>query len=568
MSSFDITIQASTQASTHNSTQMQSMTSESFLTAITKAANKTTVTENGSLSLKSTLSPLLDFFSKSGALRENHKEALRLFMRVFYENRLFAKKLLFYCRDVRKGQGERSIFRYIINHLAKTYPAELEPNLRLIPKFGRWDDLYSLVNTPLQDSMFSLMFDQLMLDIDNYNNLQPISNLAKWLKSENTSSKQSRYLGYITRKSFNISSERYRKTLSILRAYLDIPETHLSQNTVHKINYETVPSVAMKRYHPTFIKKDKYRFTRYINAVVQGGSKKINASTLYPYEIVSKYIHEDLTAHHYYGNHHSFDGYDYLNNDEFMNPTSIEDITLETLWYNLPNYFDDGNGEGSNTNSDVYNVLPVIDVSGSMFQSRQRIKPIDVAVSLGLYMAERNKGVLKDHFMTFSTEPELVNIMGSTLRERVRSITSANWGYSTNLINVFELFIETVKRFNLPNSEVPKKVFIISDMQFDDAVRNTECESDDGYSVDEIDSMTTFEIIDKMFKDNGISRPTLVFWNVNAKSDSPVTKDENGVYLVSGVSPSILKHALNTRVTNPFDLMLEVINSERYKEVV
>ena len=257
MSSFDITIQASTQASTHNSTQMQSMTSESFLTAITKAANKTTVTENGSLSLKSTLSPLLDFFSKSGALRENHKEALRLFMKAFYENRLFAKKLLFYCRDVRKGQGERSIFRYIINHLAKTYPAELEPNLRLIPKFGRWDDLYSLVSTPLQDSMFSLMFDQLMLDIDNYNNLQPISNLAKWLKSENTSSKQSRYLGYITRKSFNISSERYRKTLSTLRAYLDIPETHLSQNTVHKINYETVPSVAMKRYHPTFIKKDK-----------------------------------------------------------------------------------------------------------------------------------------------------------------------------------------------------------------------------------------------------------------------------------------------------------------------
>ena len=174
-------------------------------------------------------------------------------------------------------------------------------------------------------------------------------------------------------------------------------------------------------------------------------------------------------------------------------------------------------------------------------------------------MAERNRGPLKDHFMTFSTDPELVKITGSNLRERVRSIITTNWGYSTDLLNVFELFIETVKRFKIPENEVPKKVFIISDMQFDDATRNT----DD----DEDERMTTFEIIDKMFADNGISRPSLVFWNVNAKSDSPVTKDENNVYLVSGASPSVLKYALNTKVTNPLDLMMEVINSERYREV-
>lgn len=195
-----------------------------------------------------------------------------------------------------------------------------------------------------------------------------------------------------------------------------------------------------------------------------------------------------------------------------------------------------------------YNTLVVVDVSRSMYHSHNSVRPIDVAISLGLYMAERNKGKLKNYFMTFSENPELVKIVGSTLKQRIENISKANWGYNTDIIKIF---IKVVRVNNLEENEIPKKIFIISDMQFDKASPNN--------------NKTTFELIKSMFRNNNIKQPDLIFWNINAQSDTPVTKDDNGTFLASGASPSILSHALNTKTTSPIEFMMEVLNSERYQ---
>jgi len=218
---------------------------------------------------------------------------------------------------------------------------------------------------------------------------------------------------------------------------------------------------------------------------------------------------------------------------------TVEKTQLETLqeqWKALPDYL-----EGS----EEKNGIVVADVSGSMSG-----RPMEVAISLALYFAERNTGTFKDYFMTFSTTPELVKIHGNDLQEKINNISQARWGGSTNIQAIFDLILQTAVKNNAALSEMPSKVFIISDMQFDIA-----CPDND---------MTNFEVIDKKFKEAGYNRPVLVFWNVNASSDTPVTKDDAGTYLVSGCSPSILKNAMNTKAVTPLDLMLEILNSERY----
>ena len=484
-----------------------------FINSLEKFMNKSTFTENGAISCKSTLSYLLDFFSKSGALRGDEQVALNLFIKAFYEDKLLAKRALFYCRDIRGGQGERSIFRVIMHYLAKQHPKDVIGNICYIPMFGRWDDLYSFVDTPLEDVAFAFMKDQLNEDIENYLKENDISLLAKWLKSENTSSKESKRLARITRKHFGMSSKEYRKILSKLRSRIGVVESKMTQDEWKSIDYSMIPSRAMKLYSKAFMKHDPEGFSQYLKHVSEG-KDKINASTLYPYDIVSKYLSNTITKD--------------------------EEKTYELLWNNLPNYFNDGE----------YNTFVVVDVSYSMYCGHGTVSPIDVAISLGLYMAERNKGKLKNYFMTFSEEPELVKITGDTLKQRIKNMKKANWGYNTNIVKVFDIFIKAVKYNKLDDSEIPKKIFIISDMQFDKASPNND--------------KTTFETIKSMFRNSHITQPELIFWNVNAKSDTPVTKDDNGTFLVSGVSPSILSHALNTKAITPIEFMLEVLNSERY----
>jgi hypothetical protein len=480
-------------------------------------------TANGALSYAETASGVLDFFSKSGALRGKTQEALRYFGKAMSENSTLALRALFYMRDVRGGQGERDNFRAILEYLARKFPMEISRNMRYVPEFGRWDDLYSFVGTNLQDLALDMLKDQFFKDLTALKSGDNVSILAKWLKSENTSSKESRKLAKITREYFGLTPRKYRKGLSLLRDKIALVETAMSQNKWTKVEYSRVPSQAARIYSNAFRKHDTTRYTQYIEKV-HSGEEKINAGTLYPYDIVK--------------------------NVRAMFHTMKDEIrTYDALWKALPNFA-----------TEPENAIAVVDTSGSMGSGSGKVAPIDVALSLGLYFAERNVGPFKDYFITFSQQPSMQKIQGTDIYEKVKNLNNAHWDGNTNLQAVFDLLLTTAIKKNASQEDLPKKIYIISDMQFDMATGNS------SYYGRRKES-TNFEAIDRKYKEAGYERPQLVFWNVNASSDTPVTKDENGTFLVSGCSPSILKYAVNCIAATPYELMLEVLNSERYSMI-
>ena len=486
-----------------------------FAEAMRESTNEA-FTENGAITKRETLNWVLDFFSKSGALRGQEAEAIRLFVSALSEDESLAMKSLFYARDIRGGQGERDIFRSILNYMANksAYQNVIKRNIPHIPEYGRWDDLYALFDTPLEKNALEMIATQFKEDKKNLSDGKPISLLAKWMKSSNTSSKESRRLAKKTIEYLNITEREYRKTLSVLRKEIDVVEKKISAKQFGEIDYSKVPSQASRIYSKAFHKNDEDRYTKFI-ADVESGKETINAGTLYPYQIV--------------------------NNIRFK--TDKEKRVLDTLWNALPNYAEKQE-----------NSLCVVDTSGSMTMGYSNIAPIEVAVSLGIYMAERIEGPFNGYFMTFSEHPTMQKIAGKTIFEKYESVRKSNWGFNTNFNAVFKALLKTAIKKNVPQKDMIKKLYIISDMQFDEAF-------EDGVSIDNI------EKIKKMYFEAGYEMPELVFWNVNASSNTPVTKDERGMYLVSGCSPSILKHAIDCEATTPEELMLEVLNSERYKPI-
>lgn len=475
-------------------------------------------TANGALSYGETMSGVLDFFSKSGALRGQTSEVLRYFDKAIAEDTTLALKALFYMRDIRGGQGERDNFREILKYLAKNFPLEIERNIKHIPEFGRWDDLYAFDGTVLFDTALELMKVQFMEDLKSLKAGRQVSLLAKWLKSENASSKETKRLAEKTRIYFGLCSEKYRKSLSKLRSQIKIVETKMSQNNWSFIEYSKVPSQAARIYSEAFRKHDPVGYEKFIEDV-KNGKEKINASTLYPYDIVRKIMEK--------GNYSS--------------------STYDALWNALPNYIESEE-----------NAIAVVDTSGSMYMEKNNsVSPIAVAVSLGIYFAERMTGKFHDYFLTFSSEPRMQKIQGTTIEAKVGNLQNAEWGMNTDLMKTFRVLLNTSIKERVPENEMPTKLFIISDMQFDTAVNQSVWSNS---NVEE----TNFEAIEREYNRAGYKRPDLVFWNVNASSDTPVTKDENGTFLVSGCSPSILKYAVNCEAVTPHQLMLEILNSERY----
>lgn len=495
-----------------------------FIKSVQQMCN-TAYTENGAVSYASTNDALLDFFSKVGGMRGQNQEAFALFVKAYAENPLFSVRCLFHVRDIREGMGEREIFRYIIQQLADDKSCQEYHDMAKfmfghINEYGRWDDYYAYFGTHLQNDAIKVLKTQFDKDLKNLeqNNVQDkkesISLLGKWLKSENTSSHKSVKLARDTRKGFKLSSQEYRKKLSKLRKHIEVVECAMATKRWDEIDYEGVPSLAMKNYSKAFKKHDSERYLEYLESV-KAGTKTINSSVLYPYDL-------------------------YVQSRSCCDPAERERINLQ--WNNLPNYF----------TKKEHNILPILDVSGSMKWGSDYVPPISVAISLGLYIAERNTGQFKDHYMTFNEHPKLCKIQGNDVCEKMTKMKQYDNQYcSTNLIAVFEVLLNAIKKDNIPADQVPKQLIIISDMQFNDV---------GGYS-------TNLEHINQMYRDAGIDRPNITFWNVSARSDNPATKDSNNTFLISGRSPSILKHALNTTIDNPQELMLEVLSSPRYSNI-
>lgn len=476
-------------------------------------ASNVTTTENGALAYKSTLNSLLDFFGNGAALRKrSDADVIQLFSKAYAEDKLLALKTLFYIRDVRGGQGERKTFRTIMKWLASNHLTVVRKNLQNISVFGRWDDLYSLFDTELEKDVITLFTNQLAADWQMMKSEKNVSLLAKWLKSENTSSQESRALATKFRESLNWNSKKYRKTLSQLRKYIDIVETKMCAKQWDDINFEKVPSKASLNYRKAFEKRAGDSYKEYLSKV-EKGEAKIHAGTLYPYDILRAVLESRSSG------------------------TSVKAADLQ--WKALPNYVE-GDGKG----------LVIADTSGSMHGL-----PLYVAVSLAMYFAERNNGPFKDVFMTFSNTPTFHRIVGNNILEKYNNLDQNGWDMNTNLQASLDLILKTAIANKVAQKDLPSVLFIISDMQFDPASSSND--------------KTNYELAKVKFERAGYRIPNMVWWQVNSTQNNvPVKVTDSGVAMVSGSHPSILKQICSTSFLTPLGLMMKAITDKRYDSVV
>lgn len=490
-------------------------------------SNKTT-TENGAATLKSTRSDCLDLFATIGAIRRaNDEEITDRFMRAFTEDKDIAMKLLFFARDIRGGLGERKVFRVNLRWLANNAPDSLRKNLPYIAEYGRFDDLLALIDTPLEKDMLILIREQLNKDLEAMNKSEEVSLLGKWLPSVNASNSETIKTAKKIARFLKMDDKTYRKVLSQLRAYIRIIENNLREKD-YTFDYAKQPSKAMFKYRSAFMRNDNERYSQFINKV-STGEAKINASTLAPYELVEPYINTGW----YYGN------------SSFMKSlTEEEKKSLNATWEALPDF------------SSKANVLPIIDTSGSMYWAANPI-PAAVALSLGIYFAEHNTGAFRNHFIEFSSTPQLIEVKGDTFADKLQYICSFNEVADTNLEAVFNLILKAAVKNSVPQSELPEKLIIVSDMEFNECVNNA--------------NETNFNNAKRKFEAAGYKLPEVVFWNVASRNrQQPVKKNEQGVALVSGCTPVLFSQVANGSLSamTPYEFMLDVLGSERYEKIV
>ena len=484
-------------------------------------------TENGARTYESSGSHCLDLFATIGALRKADDEEINSrFVRAYFENPDLAMKILFFARDIRGGLGERRVFRVALNWLAKNEPESVIKNLKYIAEFGRYDDLLSLMETPCEYEMIMFIKHQLEKDLDAAENGDAVSLLAKWLPSVNTSNIDTKRFGKKLAKSLGLSEKEYRKALSLLRSRIQIIENNLREKD-YTFDYEKQPSNALLKYKEAFLRYDNERYSAFI-ADVCAGKKKLNAANIAPYELVKQYIAN-----------RSIWG---IKDDSFLDILSSEQKSvINATWDSIPDYC---NGE---------NALAVIDTSGSMYSSLYQVPPASVALSLGIYLAERNKGCFKNHFIMFSKRPQLIELKGETFIDKLRYAVSFNEIANTNLESVFDLILGAALEHNAAQEELPAKLIIVSDMEFDSCVDNA--------------SAVNLENANAKFKAAGYKLPQVVFWNVASRNrQQPVRQNEAGVALVSGVTPRIFSMVAGDLIS-PYELMMETLGNKRYNSI-
>ena len=494
-----------------------------------KQASNFTRTENGAITHKTTESALLDMFAMGGAMRERSiGDVTLMFKKAYQENPKYALKCLFYLRDVRGGQGERRFFRECMKWLAKNDVAAARRNLQYVAEFGRWDDLYSFVGTSLERDAFKILKEQFILDL----NCKTPSLLAKWLKSENATSEESRKLGELTCRHFGYHPKQYRKHLSALRERIRVLERLMSQNRWNEIEFDKIPSKAGLKYKNAFARRDiiKAKYEKF----AKSETTKVNAGALYPYEVVEKAINL-MGSQSYWG---------YSNKNVALDNT--DRLMINKYWDNLTDYF----------NGSKLNALCMVDTSGSMHGT-----PINVATSLGLYCAEKAGGPFANHYISFSSRPQLIECEGVDFCDKVDRIVRTNLCENTNIEAAFDMLLNTAMRNRLSQDELPDTIIVISDMEFDSATWQYRSCSGRGAEGAE----TLMEGIARKWRANGYEVPHLIYWNVNARQNNIPMLGVGRVSFVSGFSPSIFQSIVTGKTG--YDLMLETLEKDRYKVI-
>lgn len=497
--------------------------------------NNIAYTENGGVTRKTTESKILDMFAVGGAYRErSDKDVILLFKNAFEENRLLAMKCLFYLRDIRSGQGERRFFRIAFRWLCNEYPEVAEKNLENVSEYGRWDDLiYVAEGTKVQTAAFNIIKHQLALDLQ----CKTPSLLAKWMPSQNASNAGTKRLGYILANFLGMTSREYRKTLSTLRERINVLERLMSANRWDEIEFDKIPSKAGLIYRNAFARRDI--LAKKYEAFAKSKNTKVNADALYPHDIA----HRAFMMRYY--------------NTSLEHPTRL---MLQKYWDNLKDFY---NGREENG-------IAVVDVSGSMSGT-----PMEAAVSMGAYIADKAHGPFANHFITFSAYPELVRFEGVDIVDKLNRCVQADWGMNTNLQAVFDMLLNIMKRDSVKPEDAPTRLYVFSDMEFDRCVsfdrtskrsRSSWSRWDDCHTVNSVDEVNSdLENIKLEWARHGYQMPQVIFWNLNARNNRiPAIGD--GFSYVSGFSPSMIDCILSGK--DGYDLMFEKLMSQRYAAVI
>jgi hypothetical protein len=471
-------------------------------TFVDAVMNQEARTENGMKARKSTSNACVDLFFKIGASRG--KNILKEFIAAYVENKDLALRIAQWARDARGGSGERQVFRDILAYLEKNDPESAKALLPKVPTLGRWDDIFVFQTSELKSAAYSMLGDALR----EKNGLA-----AKWTPRQGP-------IAVEIRKFFGMSPKFYRKSLVEMTK---VVEQQMCAKEWDEINFSHVPSVAHARYKKAF-GRNTPKYAEYVTSLVKGDNPevKVNAGAVYPYDVLKGAISP-------------------YNRVQF-DKTGLDLMTKQ--WEALENFIGDAS------------VLPLVDVSGSMtipvggHGSKTQLNCLEVAVSLGLYCADKNKGKFKDTFLTFSGKPELLHLKGNIV-QKIEQMTSSDWGMNTDLVSAMNLILMTAVKGNVPQEEMPGMLLIMSDMQFD------RCASFDDSAM---------ETIKRKFTQNGYEVPAIVFWNINSKDNVPAKSNQSKVAMVSGFSPAIMKSVLSadTEKFTPEGIMLNTVMVPRY----
>lgn len=489
-----------------------------------EASQRKTLTENGAVAYQTSGKALTDFMFAVTALRKADKDRIYgEITKVYFEDPIIASKFMFFIRDCREGNGERRIFREYLRWLSEHKPEIAKAVIPLVPEYARWDDLWVLLDTNLKDDVIELVRDTIKADLNATENKgNNCSLLGKWLKSENTSSKESRRIAGIIRNGLGLSHRQYRKTLSALRSHLDVVEVKTSSNRWDEIKYEAVPSQANLKYEKAFMVHDEKRRKEYLESL-KSGKTKINGGVLTPHEIVSRYANTTSWGYHQLQEYNE---------------------TLEQLWKALPvKLLDD--------------TLVIRDGSGSMCSGYgTRVKPLDVATALAIYTAEHNQGIWKDKYITFSGNPKFVDLSKcESLRDKLLLSYKETDCSNTNIEKTMMLVLNAAIKNHCSQDDMPKNIIIITDMGFDGCFWGD-------------DTKSLFDNIATEFAEAGYKLPRMVFWNVAGSTHNgiPLQQNELGVVLMSGFSVNLLDMVMSGQL-DPYKAILDIINSPRYQPV-
>lgn len=491
-------------------------------------------TENGAVTHKSTFSSCFDLFALGGAYRKRTDEdILSLFKSAYSEDRELALKCLFYLRDIRGGQGERRFFRVCMEWLAENKEKVAIRLLPQIAEFGRWDDVVELatMNTEMKHAGACVTKNK-ALDvlreqyIDDMRAEHDFSLLFKWLPSINASSKETRRKAKEILKGIGVDIPTYRKNCSAMRKKLEVLEQKMCDKRWDDIEFSKVPSVANRKYYNCFINREetKNRYADFLNSK----ETKMHATDLNPVDVASECykLYQQRGALNHGENKYK---------TEFL----IKRKAVNKMWDNLKNYYGDREE----------NAIAVIDVSGSM-----EGQPMNAAIGMGLYVASKSKGPFANSFITFSGKPTLVSVNDcEDIYEKFAKTIESNWSMNTNIEAVFDLLLSTAIKNHTKQDEMPKKLYIFSDMEFDCATNFTQKETE-----------TLMEQIAAKWKENGYELPKLFFWNLDARHNN-IPSMEGTVSYISGFSMIMLEQILAGKTG--IDIMLDKLNSERYKNI-